>query len=326
MSNQESRQLTHSRKDWDEIRLQFSTSLMVDTSLVSLSENLEIDTWPLRGTSETPAKYIDFSWDELFELPGLAEKPERIDLLIDILHETQAFDDPFGDMVASVDAAAGRDDEILKNLERKEIPKEYPLALTALTQDTLEFCQAEQIETLEQFSRFSQRMAQNIVVGGDFKGFLNAMLTGDQNSLAIYLPYRPGKPGLWLPEGIGIVLKQLSDNERYSLLKSIGYRLDDEQSSRARLSRDQVAQLENILQDKIDEVVKFFPDQLRELQRSLAKGQTTLERYFVLIDDPEREAIACEAMARYLKERAPELPIEETPRKRGFFGKIFGRG
>src|SRR6185503_7450835 len=94
-------------KDWDEIRTAFATSLMVDTSLNSLAQNLDGPEWPIKGKDETPAKYIDLSFNEVVEMLQLkGQKPERIDQLISLLKETLAFDSPFGEMVEQTQAAS----------------------------------------------------------------------------------------------------------------------------------------------------------------------------------------------------------------------------
>lgn len=317
--------LRYNKDDWDEIRLSFATSLMVDTNLLSLSQNLEIQEWPIKGAGETPSKYIDFTWEELHELPGLADKPQRIDLLVHILRETQAFDDPFGDMVATVDAHASVDRTLEKNINRLKIPQDFPMTLSGLSPDTVSFCQNEDIKTLKDFGHFAQNMAQNIVIGGDFRALLNALSTEEQQTLAKYIPFRPGSLGLHLAECIGLLLNQLSDVEKCSLLKRFGYgKLTGSQESKARLSKDQVSQLEDILQSKMSEICKYFPDQYKELARDI-KGGKTLERVFMVVDDPERECICSNITARYLKENAvADLPVV-SEKKGGFFSRLFGK-
>lgn len=323
--SEESPTLRYNKDDWDEIRLTFATSLMVDTSLLSLSQNLEIDEWPIKGAGETPSKYIDFTWEELQELPGLADKPERIDLLVHILRETQAFDDPFGDMVATVDAHASVDRTLEKNITRLKIPQDFPMALSGLSADTLSFCKNEDIKTLKDFGHFAQNMAQNIVIGGDFRALLNALTMEDQQTLAKYIPFRPGSYGLHLPECIGLLLNQLSDVEKCSLLKRFGYnKLDATQEAKARLNKEQIAQLEDILQSKLKEICDYFPDQYKQLARDV-KGGKTLERIFMVVDDPERECICAQITARYLKENAVADVPETTEKKGGFFSRLFGR-
>jgi len=326
--SEESPTLRYNKDNWDEIRLTFATSLMVDTSLLSLSQNLEIEEWPIKGAGETPSKYIDFTWEELQELPGLADQPERIDLLVHILRETQAFDDPFGDMVATVDAHASVDRTLEKNINRLKISQDFPMALSGLSPDTLAFCQNEDIKTIKDFGHFAQNMAQNIVIGGDFRALLNALTMEDQQTLAKYIPFRPGSLGLHLPECIGLLLNQLSDVERCSLLKRFGYpKMSDSQETKARLSKEQVTQLEDILQTKLKDICNYFPEQYKQLSREI-KGDKTLERVFMVVDDPERECICANITARYLKENAVVETVDTadtTTKKPGFFSRLFGR-
>ena len=58
----------YSAKDWDEIRSAFAASIMVNTPLSSLAQNLDGPDWPVRGKEETPAAYIDLSYDELIAM------------------------------------------------------------------------------------------------------------------------------------------------------------------------------------------------------------------------------------------------------------------
>lgn len=322
--SEESPTLRYNKDDWDEIRLSFATSLMVDTNLLSLSQNLEIDEWPIKGAAETPSKYIDFTWEELHELPGLADKPSRIDLLVHILRETQAFDDPFGDMVATVDAHASVDRTLEKNINRLKIPQDFPMSLSGLSPDTLSFCQNEDIKTLKDFGHFAQNMAQNIIIGGDFRALLNALTMEDQQTLAKYIPFRPGSYGLHLPECIGLLLNQLSEVEKCSLLKKYGFAMTSAQENKARLGKDQIVQLEDILQTKLKDICNYFPDQYKQLSADI-KGGKTLERVFMVVDEPERECICEQITARYLKENVvADLPAT-SEKKGGFFARLFGR-
>src|SRR5674476_849695 len=103
-------------RDWDEVRGAFASSIMVDTALSSLAQNLDVPDWPIRGRDETPASYIDLSFEEVAELLQLkGQKPDRLDQLISLLKETLAFDSPFGEMVTQTEAAAARDNPLLKN-------------------------------------------------------------------------------------------------------------------------------------------------------------------------------------------------------------------
>src|SRR5690606_2590150 len=131
----------HTPKEWDEVRMAFSSSILVDTPLTSLAQNLEGVDWPLTGSDETPAAYIDSSFDEMRERLALHGQPPRVaDQLIDILKETLAFDAPFGDMVTQAESAAVDDNPLVKNLEKLKIPSAFPIALTTLAPETVLFC------------------------------------------------------------------------------------------------------------------------------------------------------------------------------------------
>jgi hypothetical protein len=190
----------YTAKDWDTVRLAFTTSIMVDTSLSSLAQNLEGPDWPIKGGEETPSAYIDLGYDEMRELLVLKGYPTHANLLISILKDTLAFDDPFGDMVTQTEASAERDNQLLKNMAKLGIAEDFPIELTALDKDTREFCGLENLNTLGEFARFAQTMSQNVIVGGDFRKLLNALSHVDENSLTEVLPFRPGAKGLHLLE------------------------------------------------------------------------------------------------------------------------------
>lgn len=194
----------YTAKDWDDVRMAFATSIMVDTSLSSLAQNLEGPDWPIKGGEETPAAYIDRGYDELRELLALKGYPNHADLLISLLKDTLSFDDPFGDMVQHAEASAERDNQLLKNMAKLDISEDFPIALTALDQDTREFCGLENLVTLGEFARFAQNMSQNVIVGGDFRKLLNALSHVDEKSLAQVLPFRPGSKGLHLIECLAL--------------------------------------------------------------------------------------------------------------------------
>jgi hypothetical protein len=173
---------------------------MVDTALSSLAQNLEGPDWPIKAPDETPSAYIDQTYEEMRELLALKGYPAHADLLISILKDTLAFDDPFGDMVDHTAAAAEKENQLLRNLQRLEIAEDFPIALTALDADTRDFCRLEKLDTLGAFARFAQTMAQSVIVGGDFRKLLNALSHVDEQALAVVLPFRPGAKGLHLIE------------------------------------------------------------------------------------------------------------------------------
>jgi len=277
--------------DWDQVRSAFASSIMVDTSLDSLAQNLDGVAWPIAGKDETPAHYIDRDFEEVVELLQLkGQSPEAIDQLIAILRETLAFDNPFGDMVAQTEVAATRDNVLLKNLAKLGIPENFPIVLTALSTDTLEFCRLEQLATLGEFAVFAQNIAQNVIVGGDFKKLLNALSHVDEAAIAEVLPFRRGTKGLHLVEAVGQVAP----------------------------APDAAA--------RVGVAVTWFHDELTALEQELANGGS-LARQFVVLGNPALEA-KCVALlqphVRLPAKSTPE-PVAEPKKKSGVFGWLFGR-
>jgi hypothetical protein len=190
-------------KEWDEVRKAFAESIMIDTQLSSLAQNLDGPDWPMKGKDETPAKYVDLTFGEVQEILVLKGQPtERFDQLISILRETLAFDNPFGEMVEQTAESAARDNPLLKSLAKLGIPGDFPVKLTALNADTQEFCRLEKLSTLQEFAVFAQGMSQSVIVGGDFRKLLNALSHVDEAALAEVLPFRRGAKGLHLVEAL----------------------------------------------------------------------------------------------------------------------------
>ena len=190
-------------QDWDEVRAAFASSLLIDTPLHSLAVNLDGPDWPIHSQTETPAAYIDLDFEEIQELLALkGQPPERLDQLIGLLKETLAFDEPFGEMAQQTEQATQRDNPLLKNLERLEISADFPIGLTTLSPDTLDFCRLEKLTTLGGFAIFAQAMAQSVIVAGEFRALLNALSHVDETALATFLPFRPGSRGLHLAEAL----------------------------------------------------------------------------------------------------------------------------
>jgi hypothetical protein len=273
-------------KDWDDVRAAFATSIMVDTSINSLAQNLDGPEWPLKAKDDTPAKYIDLSFEEVVELLQLkGQKPERLDQLIGILKETLAFDTPFGDMMEQTKEAAERDNALLKNMAKLGIPENFPVALTSLEAGTLEFCKLEGLHTLGEFAVFAQSMSQNVIVGGDFRTLLNALSHVDAASLAEALPFRKGQKGLHLVEAVAL----------------------------ASNAPDAVARTEL--------AITWFSDEIARMEKDLAAGGS-LERYFVLLGNPALEKRAADLLRPHLRVR--RAPVEST-KKRGWFSWLTGK-
>lgn len=272
-------------KDWDEVRSAFATSIMVDTPLSSLAENLDGVQWPITSREETAAKYIDLDFEEVVELLQLkGQQPEKLDELIMILRETLAFDNPFGEMVEQAEESAERDNPLLKNMAKLAIPQNFPIVLTGLDRDTREFCAREKLSTLGEFAVFAQGMSQNVIVGGDFRKLLNALSHVDEGALAQVLPFRRGSKGLHLIEAMA-------------------------QSVRA-----------DIPAARAEAAVNWFRSDVAAIERDLAAGGS-LERHFVVLGDPALEAQAADLLRPHL--RVPETAPAGGMKKSGLFGWLF---
>ncbi len=292
-------------KDWDKIRREFHTSIMMDVTLRSLAQNLDGADWPLAGEDETPAKYIDLDFEELSACPGLKDRPERIDQLIEILGETLAFDNPFGEMVAQSAAVSAGENPLLKTLTRLEIPADFPIEMTLLSADVKNFCQMEKITTLAEFANFAQNMPPQVVVGGDFRTLLNALANVNEQALAALLPFRVGSKGLHLPEALGHLVDSLAPAERMALLKLHGVRLTDAgEKQAADVGRERLAELEQSLQQSVARVVELFPGELRDLPAAI-KQHGSLGRFLIVLGNLETETLVAKFLEPLLRKPEP---------------------
>ena len=314
--------------EWDEIRKKFRHSIMADTSLISLAQNLDTKEWPHKGEDEKPSKYIDFSYDELLMMPEIAGNADKADHLIGILKETLAFDDPFGDMVAEVEKTSAKDNPILKTLSRLSIPDTYPLTLANFSEGTRVVCASEGIKTIGEFANLGQQMATRVVLGGDFRNALNALTHGDEDGIGQFLPYRKGAVGLHLPEAFGIIAANLPRPEQLGLAKAYGAKLGAADSAAAKsLSKEQIEKLEAAMQVTVTAALDWFKDGKAALLKHLADGGS-IERYFVVINDPAREAIAVRLAALALKGSAAikgPAVTATAEKKGGMFSRLFGK-
>lgn len=282
--------------DWDKIRAGFASSILADTSLNSLAQNVDSPAWPLTGPEETPAGYIDFNFDDVQTL--LASKgvpPERLDQLADILRETLAFDDPFGDMVTQIEESSERDNPILKNLGKLGIPETFPLVLTAISPETRDFCDAEKITTLGEFSLLAQSISQRVVVGGDFRALLNALSHVDEPVLARYLPFRPGSGGLHLIEAVGQLVAPLPAAQR------------------------DLASLPNAARTRLDRMFAHFADEVKTLHAQTDAG-TPLSRLVMVLNQPDLEPAVAALLEPYVV-----TPPSPPPAKTSWFSRLFSR-
>jgi hypothetical protein len=316
--------------EWDNIRKKFRHSIMADTSLVSLAQNLETKEWPHKGEDEKPSKYIDFNLEELLMMPEIAGNSAKADHLIGILKETLAFDDPFDDMGRKLEEEDAKENPILKTLGRLGIPVDYPLALSNLTEGTRVVCASEGVKTIGEFANLGQQMSTRVVLGGDFRNALNALTHGDEEGIGLFLPYRKGSTGLHLPEAIGLASAGLPRIDQVSLAKAYGAKLSNSDGALSKpISKEQIEKLESMMLVTVNAALDWFKDGKAALLKHLADGGT-YERYFVVLNEPVREAIAVKLVSIALKNVAKTgssaAPSTATEGKKGgFFSKMFGK-
>ena len=282
----------HTASDWNEVRTAFSSSILADTSLSSLAQNLEGTDWPLKGEDETPASYLSLSFAEMRERLALCGQPPRMaDHLIDILKETLAFDDPFGEMVMQGEQAAIRENPLLKNLAKLQIAEDFPITLTALAPETLSFCRLENIATLKEFAVMAQRMAQSIIVGGDFRSLLNALSNIDEKALARHLPFRPGTPGLHYIEGLAHAVRAQPVAVQLALRRESGEALPAaERALAVRVTGEQLVYARASLAERETVLRAYFGEECRSIEQQLSSGEEA-RRLVAVLNEPAIEPV-----------------------------------
>ena len=306
----------YTARQWDEVRRAFCSSILVDTSLVSLAQNLEGRDWPLRGPDEKPSFYVELEFDQLLGQLALSGQPPAVaDQLIDILKETLAFDDPFGDMVVQTEAVSVAENPLVKNLSKLKIPGEFPVNLAALSPETLMFCKLEGISTLGEFAFAAQRMAGSVVVGGDFRALLNALSHVDERTLARFLPFRVGEKGLHYIEG----LAQAVGAQPVAIQAALANRLMQPLPKAAQelagtVSNEAVNTARAAINQQAASLRLYCADDYAEIMKNIEAGANPRTMVAVLAD-PVIEAV----VADLLKPATAEV-------RQGFFARLFGRG
>lgn len=305
----------YSAEEWEHFRIRFFNSMLIDTQVAALGQNVGMS-WPFKGSDETPAKYIEFDFEELQSVPGLIGKKARIKKLMDILRETLAFDDPFSDMVETVEAESAKDDAFERILAKLEIPTSYPAGLIHFSAETEDLFKAEGIETLIETIQFAQNLARNAVIAGDLKTFLNGLAHTDAASIVKYLPYRRNQGGLHLAEAVGLIARDLEGAVQLELLSQAGVALtEDEEELRKGVNQMAFDTALKSAMVRFNGLCVWFSEEAIELELICSTGGS-VERYFMPMNEPRRERVAVTlALAKFGN--------IETER-RSLFGKISG--
>lgn len=189
-------------------------------------------------------------------------------------------------MVEQTEAAAAKDNPLLKNMTRIGLSEQFPISLTALNADTMEFCRLEHLKTLGEFAVFAQSMSQNVIIGGDFRRLLNAIANLDEVTLSELLPYRKGSKGLHLIEAIG----------------------------HATRSPDPLL--------KAKEAAAWFKEEFAQLQKDNAEG-VGIAPHLGVLGNVELEKKVGDILRQMIK--PGPRPGSSPTEKNGFFKRLFGR-
>lgn len=276
---------------------------MVDSGSGSLAQNPDGPQWPIKGKDETPAAYINLTLEEAVELLAHKRQPEsRVDDLADILRETLAFDNPFGEMVEQSAAREEQDNSLRKNLAKLRIPEGFPITLAALAlaRVSREFCALEKLGTLGKFAVFSPRhVAPRDRGWSDFKTLLNALSHVDAAAVGRGLPYRPEVPGLNLIETVPQLVHGLEPAER----------------ARVAAGGDAIP---TALTVRVKAAATYFPAQGAQLKQAIERG-AKWSRELARLGDP-----ALEAFVATLRAKALDV-VGEKPKRGSCFSRWFGK-
>ncbi len=94
------------------------------------------------------------------------------------------------------------------------------------------------------------------------------------------------------------------------------------------LTKEQITKLESGLRVTATAAFEWFKDQKEAMTKLLESGDSTYERYFVVINDPAREAIAVKLATAIHPVSRKAGPVASAPaeaKKGGLFGRLFGK-
>jgi hypothetical protein len=230
--------------------------------------------------------------------------PTQLGALITLFNETLAFDEPFGDMMEDLATPAAQvvdaDSPLFKNLAKLELPESYPLELTSLSAGTIELCKSEKVETLGQFVSFAARLSQAVIVGGDFRELLNGLAHKDEETLAKFLPSRPGSKGLYLREAMALAAKALTPAQRQAVLAG-------------------PTSVPAELRSRVSRIISQFPAQHAALTASITQG-TPLTHWTAGLADASQEKV----IAALIQPHLPAPPAPAQAPKKSFWSRLFG--
>ncbi|MCU0791836.1 MAG: hypothetical protein MUE42_03055 [Opitutaceae bacterium] len=294
-------------KAWDKARAAFAKSILVDTPLASLAQDLDVPAWPISAPDETPAAYIYLPYTQaVAALAARGLPPAQLGALITLLNDTNAFDQPFGEMMEDIQPAASgavdADSPLIKNMAKLGLPADFPLALSGLSAATLDLCRIEKVDTLGGFVAFASRLSQAVIVGGDFRELLNALAQRDEAALARFLPLRKGAPGLHLLEGVALAARRLAPPARAAILA-------------------RPAEVPPEAAERVVALVAHFSAEHAAMRQARAGGATP-EQIASALEDVSLRPVVAALLAPHLTTAAAATP---PPPKPSFWRRLFGR-
>lgn len=116
-------------------------------------------------------------------------------------------------------------------------------------------------------------MAQNVVIGGDFRTLTNALTQSDEEVIAHYLPFRQGAKGLHIPEAFAMLIRPLSDDMKHALAKKAGQKYSEEEDSKFNEPPSQeVSKAEQRIHEQVGPILVWFGDDWEALQKKKQEG------------------------------------------------------
>jgi len=309
----------YSAEEWVHLSARFKESMLKTAEIAELGRSVGVS-WPFKGSDETPEKYINYSFEDLQRVPGLIGKKKRVNDLMDILREILAFDDPFSNMVDSVEQKNSQDQVYHDILKRLQISENFPASLIYFSSETKELLRSKGIKTLIEVINFGKRIPASQQNGSDLHAFINSIALDNEATLSQHLPFRVGQTGLHLPEAIGLFVKGLDAEIQSALLQQaelspVGVESGTTETTPGELSESSL----QLISMHFNELCTWFEEQTVEL-KELSVSRESIERFFLPINNPETERVA---MALALIHFDPS-----TQKKGGLFGKLsklFGR-
>ena len=296
----------YSADEWEHFRKRFSESILKKTEIAELGRSVGVS-WPFKGSGETPEKYIRFTFEELQNVPGLIGKKKRVNDLMDVLREILAFDDPFSDMMDTVEKKNNENRVYKRVLKKLEIPENYPINLMFFSPESKKLLHDNGATTLIEAIRVGERLSGS---DNDLNSFISGLALVNESTIRKHLPFRIGQLGLYLPEAFGLMVRNIDKQIQVELLHQAGLSIpESEDSNEEAMKPGAVEASLKVVSVRFNELCTWFGKQTDELKQ-VCNSPESIERYFLPINDAkiERVSIAL-AMIHFGTSQKPESGV-----------------